>query len=653
MITRKIKRKFTSATGNSMSYTLTSNNTCVQISPSSGTVISGETIEFEFQFSTVNCFSTIFTLTVTDSDCETPTTETFTLPSPCSSLDGTISFTPDARSPYKFTISPVGGTADYTYQWAFDENLFTSTRGTTNSTLTVRLEQSSVPTFTEVFCTITDASGCQTTISYVHTFCKPVIQTETVQLQCVADFGTGFNMSGTLSLSDISSCTEIVDWSTLEFNNDESQILISNNAGFLTISGKSTSSSTTTLITGTVQNSIGVEATFEFNVVRTSCDEIKIPKIIPGNEVLTSDDGNGDVKLIPIQTIVPEGQDLDYDSFTFVAATGQTLVSATELTGVNGTAEYNCGERELKYTIGTKTENVELIQMQYETEAGQKTNLAKFYIDFENYTGPTASNDTLTLAAGETKTINLAANDSGDIDKSSYQILTFPSEAKLINNNDGTVDVIASATAEGSDSFTYKFTSTNGIESGNGTVNLTFQRAGGYTGQNQICPTTIDLTSFLSGDVTSGGTWAADANNPNSPSISSPTSVDFSSANAGNYKFTYTIGDSEQDVDLILPNYGVTITNTPVVFTVGAASPYTIISFQTIGVDNINNISIEVDFNTGTNTDTYTPDSWSVERGAGTVQVALDQGTGDYDITVTATDVCGTDQTDTVDTISI
>ena len=286
-------------------------------------------------------------------------------------------------------------------------------------------------------------------------------------------------------------------------------------------------------------------------------------------------------KFIPLKTFNTDSQSVDLDTFTFVAGTGQTLVDSYNLTGVNGDAEYLPGQKQIKYTIGTKTENIEVLQYQFDTMSGRKTNIGKTYVDFENFTAPSAVDDSLTMIAGSVETLDVSSNDTGDIDYSTYQIVTAPSKVSLVNNNDGTFLVNAPSSVEGSDSFTYKFNSTNSISSGNATVTLTIQNAGGYTGVNKICKTTVDLNSFLSGNVTTGGSWSADAANPSSPSIASPNAVDFSSANAGNYKFTYTIGSSSQDVDINIPAYGIDIYSTSSVVTIpSTVDPYLYVNFQ-------------------------------------------------------------------------
>ena len=105
---------------------------------------------------------------------------------------------------------------------------------------------------------------------YVHTFCAPIIATETVTLQCVPE-NHGFNQSGNLFLTDTSSCTASVDWNTINLNYNTDRLSISTINNVLIIRGKSSIATNTTLVTGTVQNTNGVEGSFSFNIVQPPC----------------------------------------------------------------------------------------------------------------------------------------------------------------------------------------------------------------------------------------------------------------------------------------------------------------------------------------------------------------------------------------------
>ena len=77
------------------------------------------------------------------------------------------------------------------------------------------------------------------------------------------------------------------------------------------------------------------------------------------------------------------------------------------------------------------------------------------------------------------------------------------------------------------------------------------------------------------------------------------------------------------------------------------------LTFNTVEVEDINNITVEVEFDSGTNVDTFIPGVWGAELQTGQAKIELDQGAGTYDITLKAIDSCGVEQTDTVATITI
>lgn len=349
---------------------------------------------------------------------------------------------------------------------------------------------------------------------------------------------------------------------------------------------------------------------------------------------------------------------IDWSTFTFVAGSGQTLVTPISLTGVNGDAVFNEATHQIEYTVGAlpfhRTCEVEAIRWKVSDQDGNVSNEAVWMIDYEAITAPVATADNLTIAAGAISTLDAAANDTGDINLSTYEIVTAPTKVTVTNNFDGTFQVYAPEDAEGADSFTYRFYDPNGIVSNTATVSITVQNAGTGTSSTICGVAEVDLTSFLDGSVTAGGSWTASLSNPSSPSIAVPISVDFSAAGAGVYQFTYTIGSSSATITLTLLDYSVTInsvstpTSNPI-----AGSITSLVTFTTIGVNNVNNIEIEVDVKGGTSFDYYPPDTWDATTGIGTVTIEYADGAGTYDITVNAVDTCGDTQTDSWATVTI
>jgi len=659
MITVKQKYKFLGGLGaTKVTYTLTPDNTCATVTPSSGTVDVGTTVEFTFQFQDSNCFDTNFTLNGSyNNDCPDATPYIFSIPTPCSSLVTSMHNAGLLTNPYKFNLNISGGTQPYTVTWNYDTSLFNLV-SSSNSGIEFTLKNSSnTPDVTIVTATIVDANGCEAVRSVNYTFCRPIASNfSSLPLHCITPEAilksfTASSVIGGITLQATPCSGNTIDWSTVEFTYDTNNLYVLDNGdGTINVYGKDGGISGNYNITYSVADDKGLrsnDATLTVSV--PSCNNVSAPVLQQYNYKLAPTDTISTELIIPLENkvFISSTEDIDWDSFTFVAATGQTLVASDDLTATNGNADYLCGEREIKYTVGSKTENVDLIQFKLSTESGKVSNTIGWTFDYESIAVPTGVADSLTLAAGESSDLDVSANDGGDIDYGSYQIVANPSKVKVRNNGDGSFNVYAPPSTEGSDSFTYNYQDANGNLSNTVTVTITIQNAGTGTTETICGVAGVDLTSFLSGSVTAGGSWSADSSNPSSPSIVTPSSVDFSAANAGTYLFTYTVGSSSATITLILPDYSVTIdsvstpTSNPI-----AGSVTSLVNFTTIGLNNINDIEIEVNYNTGVNIDTYSPDTWNSNTGQGNVTIEYGNGAGSYVITVTITDNCGDTQTD-------
>ena len=172
---------------------------------------------------------------------------------------------------------------------------------------------------------------------------------------------------------------------------------------------------------------------------------------------------------------------IDWSTFTFIAGTGQTLVDAVTLTSTNSAASgvvFNEATRTIEYEYDSTNCIVDVIQWTVEDVDGNISNVGVWYVDTEALAAPVATNDSVTLAAGEETTLTASSNDTGYINLASYAIVSSPSKVQVTNNLDGTFTIYAPEDAEGSDSFTYNFQSPDGITSSTGTVNITIQSAG-------------------------------------------------------------------------------------------------------------------------------------------------------------------------------
>jgi len=609
---------------------LTANDSCVEIANPFQEGVDGEVLEFEVTYQDEDCFGVVLTLSLQDNNCTQELT--FAPASPCASLEGTISHSPTQGTPHRFALGIGGGIPPYTVDWGYDLLYFRP--ADPNPELVLQLNAiAPVPATTEITATITDSQGCTEDAVLVYSGCKPFLFVPSVNMTCAVN-GTAVRPNVRLNTEPCSG--RAIDWSTLQLNLPQGTTATNNGDG--TIDLVSTAPSASYQATATVKDDQGVVSdTAVFNIIVPSCESggVTVPE-----EVMVLEPGTApaDEIIIPIKSF---GKAIDYDTFSFKAATGQTLNAPDDLTTTNGEAILLCASESIKYTVDMQNENVDLIQFEADDIDGNPINLAKIYIDYENFEVPAAVDGSFDLDINQPLVLDLKANDTGPIDPASYRVTTAAVKTSLTVNPDGTAT--ATGLSEGSDSFGYRFDSPDGQASNEATVTLNI-RSAGQGGRNSVCPGTLNLNDYLIGDVTSGGTWSASLKNPTSPSIANPASVDFSGAK-GTYVFTYTVGGSSANVILIFPNTlaNITSVSTPTNNAIAGAIQSTV-SFEARGAGSAGNISIVVD---GPSTvDSYPPDSWNGFTGS--VLVEYQDGTGAYDIILTVTDTCGNSESETV-----
>lgn len=319
MITEKQSFRFPgSPTASEIYYTLSPNTTCVTVSPSTGTVSPGTTVEFSFGFEDESCFDTIFTLAVWDDACEVPEEITFTVPSPCTSLDGVISNAPSSHNPYIFNVVPSGGNPSYNITWTYDTALFNlagPTRGAGAQALELSprfIETSSgiiVPNSTVITATITDSNNCIKTLSYIYSFCQPIASNNFVAASCVPS-NTINSFSYSLAIGgvvlDVTTCAGTTNnWNTLELVYDTNQLYVTNDSNVLNIYAKAPSTATSRTIKYTVKNSQGIKSTEgTITVSLPICAAVNNPVIQTSTTKLLTADTGGTVKTLNLTSKV-------------------------------------------------------------------------------------------------------------------------------------------------------------------------------------------------------------------------------------------------------------------------------------------------------------------------------------------------------------
>jgi hypothetical protein len=636
-------------TATSFSYSFLTDNACVTV-PSPGTIQGNSgTITAEFFFQNEACFDNAQITLVCQSNENCSLQSTFTISNPCavtvnigvSELDGV---------PYGFTAVVNGGIPNFEFTWDFDQSIFTLQRRAGQQLSVNVIPGVTLPETTPIRVYVTDSRGCSAEASVTYNFCIPSVDDVAEVLQCVTPvsqrgcLGTmdaqAINVPFTATTCDGSE----IDWSTAVFNMPTGVCVepilraagqYSNRFNFYVRDNV-----TPGLLTGTwsVANDRGVRSfTANVSLLLGDCEETN-PVVIADelHELTAADISLGNTISTDLEDgyIVSE-EEIDWSSFTFIAATGQTLVDQYELTATNGTATLDI-DRNINYEVDTQNENVDLVQFQVATTSGAVSNTGRFYYNYEPLPAPVTVADTDTIACGEPVTIDLIGNDTGDFNLNSLTITQEPSQGTYTLNPDGSINYLSYG--EGADQLKYVISSPDGIVSNESEINITIQCAGNSV-THTICPETIVDLEALLGTFTAGGVWAQDAGNPDTVVLTSPDAVDFDTIAFGTFVFTYTIGSSVATITIIHPEYGVNILSVSGPYTNASSNLVVNVRFETAGVIDFNTISILVSHGVGPTNTFYIPDAWNGTIGE--VEVLVVDGDGVHTIAVSVDDFCG------------
>lgn len=295
-------------------YTMSSSNTCVSVTPVSGTVDPGTTVEFTFSFQSESCFSTTFTLVTWDDVCETKVSNVFSIASPCSSLDGTISNVPSGTNPFIFTVVPTGGVPGYTIEWQYNTALFklTSARTSSNDTLELNLRsvELALPHTTQIKAKITDSNGCSETVSHTYTFCIPVASNIFATAACIPSqtqggLTVGAGVGGIqLNVSECAGTT--TNWSSVNLSYDTTKLYVTvDTSGIMTVYGVVPLTATTYNINYTVLNSLGIQSNTGIVTVSipTCATPVSGPSIASSSTKLPSGFSSGTTVSLALEDI--------------------------------------------------------------------------------------------------------------------------------------------------------------------------------------------------------------------------------------------------------------------------------------------------------------------------------------------------------------
>jgi hypothetical protein len=239
--------RFVSNGGSDIDYQITSDNSCVSVTPSTGTVSSNTIVSFEFQFNDDDCFSTNFTLTAKSKECPVAEEFVFVVPIPCTSLLGVLTNTPSNSNPFVFNLAIQGGTPGYDTQWQFNTALFETVTPPAFNRLEIRLKQgvTNLPNTSEIRAFIEDAKGCQRTSSYILTLCSPIIFDGAVETACINTINvnglSATSAFGGYQIQSTACAGSSIDWETTEFQFNPSRLAVQRNGSQLVIYGRGSS----------------------------------------------------------------------------------------------------------------------------------------------------------------------------------------------------------------------------------------------------------------------------------------------------------------------------------------------------------------------------------------------------------------------------
>lgn len=514
---------------------------------------------------TEGCINTeTITITVTDNSsnsCQSSSTYGLIGYNPCTGLAATISSAFVAGADFAFTVNATGGNGGYTYQWYYDTSVY-ETLDSTSSVLALTVKDgATVGNTLGLICDVVADGNCEVRASLNHQVCKPVLREinqpvidcldNAVSTECTLSFGY------TTAVLDAISCVgRSIDWPTLELSSTNGicvrQVGTTQQVDIYQIDTGITSGSFTWSVAdslGVRSNPLTVSLTLGSCVNTTTNPQQEASAAIPLLDEVLSVPNQTPSTVITTNVRRRIGEPsrtatIDWSSFDFIQGNGQTKVSSTELTGINGTARFVAGDK-IEYTVSGKNENVDVVQFELADANGDKLNTAKIYYDFEAYTVPTlVPSGTTTVGAGNSTTITLA-DATGLAKLNTGVVTTAPTKGSYVLGNGGSLIYTANDNAEGADSITLYYTTVDGIDTNSLTINFT-NIYGGLSSSLSLCdPTsTVSLLSIVSGNgaPTTGGTWTASATNPDATvDISTPTAVDFTGHVTGVYQFTYSV----------------------------------------------------------------------------------------------------------------
>lgn len=543
MITINRTYTLTLLDSNVISYTITSNKSCITIHKASGS-FNGTTkkIDVTYYITDTTCFTgNTITINVTnDKGCSSTFTDT--LVNECNSLDVNIE-QPDINN-LSFNAIVTGGKEPYLYNWVYGlPNQFTSNEPNTGFHTQNQLSLSwnhnpanilppgyKNPQGIKVI--VKDANGCINDITNYYTLtCEPFVASQTVAATC-SIINNAEVRKFVITLTN-SGCGNLVNNPLVITYANVTQRSLGNNSYEITIPEFNT---TTAVLPITVTNDKNVPSnTFNITVIKSGNCKIK-PDCAAGFILngYTNDSKTliFDNSLETITNVIDFATDyIDYDTFTFVASAGQTLNNNVLTITNKGVATFNIATKTITYTKTSTTVGNILIKWKVKNECDIYSDEYTLNINSVLSVLPVVNNITKTIFLGDTSITTVTGNTT----ISKLEIISNPvvGTISIVNNVVTYIPVNYSATNQ---VVTLRPVNQYGKVGSNFTITYTILSPG----VARPLTTCSGLTNYnlfnllITGTYTAGGTWTTSSGlqiNNNQVTV----------VNSGVYNFTYTV----------------------------------------------------------------------------------------------------------------
>lgn len=525
-VNRSYKITFTKSSG--FTYTITSSNASVTniIKPTGTVVGNNKTISSTMYLTGLDAYNNnVITVTAIDTltGCTITLTDNLTKLNPCNNLLIDIDNTINTLT-YKAIVT--SGKQPYSYKWTFNSTNFEAIGITTNDTLNLRNITEITPFNVSV--EVTDDNGCKKTktISYTSS-CKPVIPNITAINTCITIEGVIYNKY-IITLTN-NGCGNLVqeliplDNSFIysnknigdnkyeliinrSFTNNIKQFYVKNNLGY-----KSNNFG--------VSFSNPIDCTKPVDCVTTTANDITTTL---GS---TLKETNTKINVI--------GDDVNYDSFKFIAVSPQLLVSNTQLNTIIGIAIYNPTTREIKHTFNNFGDRGDVVIKWSISDKCGNTITKTLTIITKVIVVPNVTGKQGKIIKGKTSSINIDGVDNLTIVKNPTSGVVSTS-ANTLTYNSSEIGVYNFELLPYNDGVTgLPFNTNYEVVSSGTAINLDFCTLG-----------LINLQDYVSGASTGGNWYGVN----NTVFISQSNQVDFTTLAIGSYQFQYVV-TAGSDID--------------------------------------------------------------------------------------------------------